>query len=101
MKKPMINGKTKLELTWIGEENRPRLEPRCTFYPSCSSYFMEAVQKKGVIKGCALGVWRLLRCQPFCRGGYDPVKLMRPLIGCGPMATLHILLESAARREYD
>ena len=52
----------------------PWLGPRCRFYPSCSSYFIEAVQKKGVMKGSALGVWRLLRCQPLCRGGYDPVK---------------------------
>ncbi|HUW33938.1 MAG TPA: membrane protein insertion efficiency factor YidD [Planctomycetota bacterium] len=52
----------------------PWLGPRCRFYPSCSSYTIEAVQKKGVIRGCALGALRILRCQPFNRGGYDPVK---------------------------
>jgi len=52
----------------------PLLGARCRFYPSCSNYFIEAVQKKGAIKGSALGVYRLLRCQPFNRGGYDPVK---------------------------
>lgn len=52
----------------------PWIGPRCRFYPSCSSYFIEAVQKRGVLKGCALGTWRILRCQPFNRGGYDPVR---------------------------
>ena len=52
----------------------PWLGPCCRFYPSCSSYTIEAVQKKGVIRGCAFGAWRILRCQPFNRGGYDPVK---------------------------
>ena len=48
--------------------------PRCRFYPSCSSYFIDAVQKKGVVAGSALGLWRILRCHPFNPGGYDPVK---------------------------
>ncbi|HUS59175.1 MAG TPA: membrane protein insertion efficiency factor YidD [Planctomycetota bacterium] len=52
----------------------PLLGQRCRFYPSCSTYFIDAVRQKGAIKGSALGVWRLLRCQPFNRGGYDPVK---------------------------
>jgi len=52
----------------------PWLGPCCRFYPSCSSYTIEAVQKKGVIRGCALSAWRILRCQPFNRGGYDPVR---------------------------
>ncbi|MCK4947925.1 MAG: membrane protein insertion efficiency factor YidD [Candidatus Aureabacteria bacterium] len=50
------------------------LPRRCRFYPSCSEYMIEAVQKKGVIKGFLLGCWRILRCNPFCSGGYDPVK---------------------------
>ena len=52
----------------------PLLGQRCRFYPSCSTYFIDAVRQKGAIKGSALGVWRLLRCQPFNRGGYDPVR---------------------------
>jgi len=46
----------------------------CRFYPSCSQYFILAVQKKGLFKGMALTVWRLLRCNPFCRGGLDEIK---------------------------
>ena len=48
--------------------------PRCRFYPSCSDYFIEAVRKKGVIAGCAMGIRRILRCHPFNPGGDDPVK---------------------------
>lgn len=46
---------------------------QCRFVPTCSEYFIESVQKHGAIRGCARGVWRLLRCHPFSRGGYDPV----------------------------
>jgi len=52
----------------------PLLGPRCRFYPSCSQYALEAVQKYGAIRGSCLAVWRLLRCNPFNLGGYDPVK---------------------------
>jgi len=51
-----------------------RVLPRtCRFYPTCSQYFIEALEKKGLIKGTMLGIWRILRCNPFCEGGYDPV----------------------------
>lgn len=46
----------------------------CRFYPSCSAYALEAVQKYGAVKGCFLAVKRLLKCHPFHPGGYDPVK---------------------------
>ncbi|WP_372371612.1 membrane protein insertion efficiency factor YidD [Candidatus Uabimicrobium sp. HlEnr_7] len=45
----------------------------CRFQPTCSSYFIEALQRKGLIKGFGLGCYRILRCNPFCEGGYDPV----------------------------
>ena len=51
----------------------PLLPPACRFYPSCSTYAQEAVQRYGVSKGLWLAMKRLLRCQPFCPGGYDPV----------------------------
>lgn len=52
----------------------PLFPPTCRFTPTCSQYAIEAVQKRGVIQGLGLTVWRLLRCHPFARGGYDPVK---------------------------
>ncbi len=45
---------------------------QCRFHPSCSQYFILAVEKYGVISGCLRGVWRILKCQPFHPGGYDP-----------------------------
>jgi putative membrane protein insertion efficiency factor len=45
---------------------------QCRFHPSCSQYFILAVEKYGVISGSLRGAWRILKCQPFHRGGYDP-----------------------------
>ncbi|MEK9178883.1 MAG: membrane protein insertion efficiency factor YidD [Patescibacteria group bacterium] len=45
----------------------------CRFTPSCSDYMYEAVEKKGVIKGIALGIKRIVRCHPWHRGGFDPI----------------------------
>ncbi len=49
------------------------LGSNCRFYPSCSAYFIEALEKHGTIKGSALGVGRICRCHPWNDGGYDPV----------------------------
>lgn len=51
----------------------PGLPPACRFIPTCSEYAYEAIEKYGALKGGRLAVWRLLRCNPFCKGGYDPV----------------------------
>lgn len=52
----------------------PTLPPNtCRFYPTCSHYGYQAVYKYGAIKGTAMAVWRVLRCNPFNPGGYDPV----------------------------
>jgi len=51
----------------------PLLPPRCRFYPSCSSYGLEAIQLHGAIKGSYLTIKRLLKCHPFHEGGIDPV----------------------------
>ena len=46
----------------------------CKFYPTCSEYTKQAIEKYGVVKGIVLGVWRILRCNPFSKGGYDQLK---------------------------
>lgn len=51
----------------------PLKSTKCPYIPSCSQYGLEAVEKYGVIKGSALALWRILRCNPFSKGGYDPV----------------------------
>ena len=51
----------------------PFFPPCCRFTPTCSSYAIEAVQIHGVVKGLYLTFKRILRCNPFCKGGYDPV----------------------------
>ena len=51
----------------------PLKRTKCPYCPSCSAYGLEAIQKHGAIKGGALTAWRLIRCNPFSRGGYDPV----------------------------
>ena len=45
----------------------------CKYYPTCSCYGLEAIGKYGALKGGAMTVWRILRCNPFSKGGYDPV----------------------------
>ena len=51
----------------------PLKKPCCRFTPTCSQYALDAVREFGVIFGLSLTVWRILRCNPFCKGGYDPV----------------------------
>ena len=51
----------------------PFTPPSCRFTPTCSQYAIEAIEKYGAWKGARLAIWRILRCNPFCRGGYDPV----------------------------
>jgi putative membrane protein insertion efficiency factor len=52
----------------------PYLGNNCRFTPTCSEYAMEAIQRHGAIRGSWQALKRLLRCNPFCKGGYDPVK---------------------------
>ncbi len=53
----------------------PAMPPNtCRFYPTCSHYGYQAIYKYGAIKGGVMAVWRVLRCNPFNPGGYDPVK---------------------------
>lgn len=52
----------------------PLKSPCCRFYPTCSQYAVDALEKYGVLKGGFMAIRRILRCNPFNKGGYDPVK---------------------------
>jgi len=59
----------------------PALPARCKYHPSCSAYALQAIESYGILRGAVLAAWRLLRCNPFSHGGYDPVSaqtLFRP-----------------------
>jgi putative membrane protein insertion efficiency factor len=51
----------------------PFLPPACRYVPTCSEYAAEAVELHGPFRGSAMAIWRVMRCHPFVRGGYDPV----------------------------
>lgn len=52
----------------------PLFQGNCKYTPSCSAYMVQAVKKRGFFTGVFLGIWRILRCNPFSKGGFDPVK---------------------------
>ena len=51
----------------------PMMGKNCKYIPTCSQYALEAIKKYGAVKGSLLAAWRILRCNPFSKGGYDPV----------------------------
>ena len=53
--------------------------PKCKYYPTCSNYAVEAIRTHGAFKGFFLSIWRILRCNPFSKGGFDPVPEKRIL----------------------
>ena len=55
----------------------PALPRSCKYEPTCSHYAVEAVRTEGVLRGLVLGTWRILRCNPWSHGGYDPVSAQR------------------------
>lgn len=57
---------------------KPWLGNACRFEPTCSAYTLQALQAHGALRGGALGTWRLLRCHPWCDGGYEPVPDNHP-----------------------
>lgn len=52
----------------------PLLPRVCRFQPTCSQYMVEAIRRRGPVMGMLKGLWRVVRCNPFCKGGYDPVE---------------------------
>lgn len=63
--------------TWLvrGYQKKisPHLGSHCRFRPTCSQYMIDAIETHGAFKGLVMGLWRILRCNPFGKGGYDPV----------------------------
>jgi len=55
----------------------PAIPRRCRYEPTCSAYALEAVREFGILRGLVLASWRVLRCNPFSHGGYDPVSAQR------------------------
>ena len=69
MKKILI-----LLINFYQKEISPWLGPRCKYEPTCSEYTKQAIEKYGAIKGTIKGAKRILRCNPFSKGGYDPLE---------------------------
>ena len=75
---------TRIVLALLGAYKRwisPLLPPACRFHPSCSVYAREAIELHGLWRGSGLTLWRLARCQPFSKGGFDPVPAKRDSVG--------------------
>ena len=53
----------------------PLFPPACRYVPTCSEYAVEAIDRHGVLRGSMMALWRLLRCHPIVKGGFDPVPL--------------------------
>ena len=68
MKRVMING-IRIYQKYLS----PLKHTKCPYYPTCSQYGLEAIEKYGAFKGGLMAIWRILRCNPFSKGGYDPV----------------------------
>jgi putative membrane protein insertion efficiency factor len=68
-------------LVWLLHVYQATLSPffgrQCRFLPSCSNYAIEALREHGPLRGALMAAWRVLRCNPFSRGGYDPVPPRR------------------------
>lgn len=77
---------TRFLLLLLGAYKRllsPLLGPRCRFHPSCSDYARIAIVRFGPLRGSVLAAWRILRCQPLCTGGEDPVPEHFRFTRCG------------------
>ena len=77
---------------------KPWLGNVCRFEPSCSSYAMQALQQHGAVRGATLSAARLLRCHPWCAGGFDPVPGSGPNSAAGMFTRLLLEPKAAAAR---
>ncbi|HHT45206.1 MAG TPA: membrane protein insertion efficiency factor YidD [Fastidiosipila sp.] len=66
-------------IRWYQRKISAGRPPTCRFSPTCSQYAIEAIQKRGALIGTAKATWRVLRCNPFGKGGYDPVDKTMPV----------------------
>ena len=66
----------------------PALGQRCKYYPTCSEYAAQAIGRFGILRGLVLAVWRLLRCNPWSHGGFDPVEDQRLFKSKAPAASV-------------
>jgi putative membrane protein insertion efficiency factor len=82
--KSALLGLLRLYKRWIS----PAFPPSCRYVPTCSEYAMEAVERHGVVRGGVMAGWRLLRCHPLAKGGYDPVENCRASLGLDPSTSL-------------
>lgn len=69
MKKVIIN-----LIRFYRKNISPLKTPCCRYVPTCSQYAIEAIEKHGAFRGSLIAIWRILRCNPLSKGGYDPVK---------------------------
>ena len=60
-------------ILWYQRRVSPHMGHNCRFVPTCSAYMLEALRTHGLVKGLLLGLWRLCRCNPYCKWGFDPV----------------------------
>ena len=65
-----VLGTLRMYKRWIS----PMLPSACRFHPTCSEYMIAAIEKRGVMRGIAMGLYRLSKCHPFHEGGFDPVR---------------------------
>jgi uncharacterized protein len=65
----------------------PAIGQRCRYYPSCSEYAAQAISRYGILRGLVLAGWRLLRCNPWSHGGFDPVEDQRLFKSRAPAPT--------------
>ncbi len=82
----VVRGTFTLPIKLYQKTVSPLLGDRCKYYPSCSEYAAQAITKFGILRGLVLAGWRLLRCNPWSRGGFDPVENQRLFAPRKPVA---------------